>query len=67
MNRTLQYYIFWFNLVECADNKYGLECNNTCGKCLNGVKCYHVSGICPNGCDAGMFGDKCDKGQNLLI
>lgn len=51
----------WFNLAACTDNKYGLECNSTCGKCLNGAQCNHVNGSCPIGCDAGVFGDKCDK------
>nr|XP_034321094.1 receptor-type tyrosine-protein phosphatase epsilon-like [Crassostrea gigas] len=46
---------------ECTDNKYGLECSSTCGKCLNGDKCNHVNGSCQNGCDAGVSGDKCDK------
>lgn len=55
---------FWFDLVECDDNKYGLECISTCGKCLKGVQCNHVNGSCPNGCDAGVFDDKCDKGKN---
>lgn len=56
-----------FNLVECANNKYGLECNSSCGKCFNGDTCNNVNGSCPNGCDAGMFGDKCDKGTCHII
>ena len=49
---------------ECSDGTYGLECGNLCGNCSNGDRCNHVNGSCPNGCDAGVFGDKCDKGKN---
>ena len=34
-----------------------------CGNCSNGEPCHHVDGTCPHGCDAGMYGDKCDKGN----
>lgn len=57
--------LFWLNFTECNNFKYGLECDSSCGKCLNGVKCKHVNGSCPNGCDAGVFGYKCDKGETL--
>lgn len=30
---------------------------------MNGDKCNHVNGSCQNGCDAGVSGDKCDKGD----
>uniref|UniRef100_K1PKS9 protein-tyrosine-phosphatase n=1 Tax=Magallana gigas TaxID=29159 RepID=K1PKS9_MAGGI len=52
---------------ECVDNKYGLECDSTCGKCLNSVKCNHVNGNCSNGCDAGVYGDKCDQAKKTKI
>lgn len=60
-------YNFWFYLVECSNNKYGQECNSTCGECLNGVQCNHVNGSCPNGCVSGVSGDKCDKGKNYAL
>ena len=34
-----------------------------CGNCRNGEPCHHVDGTCPHGCDAGMYGDKCDLGN----
>ena len=34
-----------------------------CGNCSNGEQCHHVDGTCPHWCDAGMYGDKCDKGN----
>ena len=34
-----------------------------CGNCSNGEPCYHVDGTCPNGCEAGMYGDRCDLGK----
>ena len=48
--------------TECDGHTYGLECNQSCGKCRGGVQCDHVTGSCPNGCDAGMYGEKCDLG-----
>ncbi|XP_078309456.1 uncharacterized protein LOC144617882 [Crassostrea virginica] len=45
---------------ECDGHTYGLGCKQSCGKCSGGVQCDHVTGSCPNGCDAGMYGDKCD-------
>ena len=39
-----------------------MECKQSCGNCSGGVQCDHVTGSCPNGCDAGMYGDKCDLG-----
>lgn len=47
--------------TECSDGTYGQGCINTCGNCSNGDRCNHVNGSCPNGCDAGVFGDKCDQ------
>lgn len=53
--------------LGCVDYKYGLECNSTCGKCFDGNKCNHMTGSCPNGCDAGVFGDKCDQGKIITF
>ena len=49
--------------TECDGHTYGLGCKQSCGKCSGGVQCDHVTGSCPNGCDAGMYGDKCDIGK----
>ncbi|XP_078330338.1 uncharacterized protein LOC111113187 [Crassostrea virginica] len=47
--------------TKCDGNKYGLECNTSCGNCISAEQCHHVKGSCPNGCDAGFHGDKCDN------
>ena len=36
-----------------------------CGNCSNREPCHHVDGTCPHGCDAGMYGDKCDLGNKV--
>ena len=46
----------------CNVYTYGSDCIS-CGNCSGGVQCNHVTGTCPNGCDAGMYGDKCDLGN----
>ncbi|XP_078330538.1 uncharacterized protein LOC144624552 [Crassostrea virginica] len=43
----------------CNVYTYGSDCTY-CGNCSGGVQCNHVTGTCPNGCDAGIYGDKCD-------
>ena len=53
-------------ITECAGHTYGVECNQSCGKCSGGVQCDHVTGSCPNGCDAGMYGDRCDLGKVIV-
>ena len=57
------FFCFCFVLpIECGNHMYGSNCNHPCGNCSKGEKCHHISGICPNGCDAGVFGSKCEKG-----
>ena len=50
-------------MQECDGNTYGPECNISCGNCFNGEQCDHVTGVCENGCDAGVYGYKCDTGN----
>ena len=45
-----------FSFVACDDGKYGLECNNSCGHCLDGDHCNKVNGTCIRGCSAGYNG-----------
>ena len=52
-----------YTIAECGNKTYGMECKELCGNCSNGEPCHHVDGTCPHGCDAGMYGDKCDKGN----
>ena len=49
-------------VTGCDVYTYGLDCKS-CGNCSGGVRCNHVTGTCPHGCDPGMHGDKCDKGN----
>ena len=51
-----------FYVTGCNVYTYGSDCIH-CGNCSGGVQCNHVTGTCPNGCDAGMYGDKCDLGN----
>ena len=59
-------YLVAILFTECAKNTYGVECKEMCGNCGNGEPCHHVDGTCPNGCEAGMYGDKCDLGNMRL-
>ena len=45
---------------ECRQNRYGNDCNATCGHCLHS-KCNHVNGNCDNGCENGYEGNLCKK------
>ena len=65
INDTLMIEINLFYVTGCNVYTYGSDCTN-CGNCSDGVQCNHVTGTCPNGCDAGIYGDKCDLG-NLKI
>ena len=60
---TCTHYVF---ITECGGHTYGLECKQSCGNCSGGVQCDHVTGSCPKGCDAGLYGDKCDLGKVIL-
>ena len=49
-------------VIGCDVYTYGLDCER-CGNCSGDVQCDHVTGSCPKGCDAGIYGDKCDLGN----
>ena len=51
-----------FFCKECPENTYGVGCAESCGNCTNMEQCHHVNGNCPFGCDAGVYGIKCDQG-----
>ena len=51
----------WY-VTGCDVYTYGLDWKR-CGNCSGGVQCDHVTGTCPNGCDPGMNGDECDRGN----
>ena len=65
LNDTLILEMSLFYVTGCNVYTYGLDCIY-CGNCSGGVQCNHVTGTCPNGCNAGIYGDKCDVG-NLKI
>ena len=54
-----------FYVTGCNVYTYGSDCKHS-GNCSGSVQCIHVTGTCPNGCDAGIYGYKCDLG-NLEI
>ena len=47
------------DLSECDDGRYGQNCSNICGFCLNKEQCDVINGTCMNGCDIGYSGDYC--------
>lgn len=51
------------SVTVCDGNKYGLDCQESCGNCSGNVQCHHVNGTCLNGCDLGVYGVKCDTGN----
>ena len=51
-----------FHVTGCDVYTYGVDCKR-CGNCSGGVQCDHVTGTCPNGCEPGMYGDECDRGN----
>lgn len=50
--------------VECQNNKYGAECSEDCGHCLDGTQCDNVNGTCYNGCEAGYHKTRCKRGRS---
>ena len=45
--------------IACENGTFGIDCNQTCGKCLENSVCNRVNGTCGRGCDAGYIGDLC--------
>ena len=54
-------------LQECETSKYGKDCKNSCGHCVNNDNCNHVNGSCANGCAAGWENDICNKGKLMFV
>ena len=46
---------------ECDGGRYGHNCSNTCGFCLNKEQCHVINGSCLNGCDSDYWGDQCTQ------
>lgn len=57
----------WIHYQGCENGKYGLDCKETCGACLNDTACDHKTGSCYSGCKTGWYHtDKCDKGKHFF-
>ncbi|XP_052695927.1 multiple epidermal growth factor-like domains protein 9 [Crassostrea angulata] len=46
---------------HCATNKYGTDCAEDCGHCVNGRICNPFNGFCYAGCEIGYYGSQCKK------
>lgn len=46
-------------ILECPNYKYGIDCSETCGHCLNNTTCQHTTGTCLEGCDDGYLKHDC--------
>ena len=49
-------------LSACASFKYGINCTELCGNCLNGDACQLETGSCTSGCEPGYTGEHCTDG-----
>ena len=54
-------------LVECDDGTYGMECAETCGKCVGNEPCDPVNGTCPKGCGPGYKGSICIESNSITL
>ncbi|XP_050400814.1 receptor-type tyrosine-protein phosphatase T isoform X2 [Patella vulgata] len=46
--------------IPCPKGKYGINCENLCGHCLND-NCHSETGRCLDKCKSGYYGTKCTK------
>nr|XP_034322571.1 multiple epidermal growth factor-like domains protein 10 [Crassostrea gigas] len=46
---------------KCSGSKFGLDCNESCGHCLEREQCHNVNGASPSGCDSGYQGIDCKQ------
>lgn len=53
--------------AECEAGKFGQNCRESCGNCVQNGACHHVNGSCLNGCDAGYEGTNCTQGKSIQI
>lgn len=45
--------------TKCNGGKFGKDCTNQCGFCLNKDQCNYKDGLCLHGCDSGYQGLQC--------
>lgn len=50
-------------IIVCSNNTYGLECAESCGSCNDGKPCNNINGTCHLGCNEGVEGNLCQKGE----
>ena len=58
--------LFLFS-TECDGNKFGQNCEEECGECVNGEQCHHINGTCPSGCKRGFQGLHCNQGKTFTL
>lgn len=46
-------------VLACNRGQYGIDCSETCGKCLDVNQCFNVNGRCLTGCEDGYVGNLC--------
>lgn len=56
---------FFFNLA-CLKDKYGNDCEYTCGHCYNNASCDRNDGTCSNGCEKGYRGSDCKQREYFI-
>ena len=57
-----------FEFSACADNSWGIQCNQTCGRCATYHPCNKETGACLGGmCLDGWTGVNCDTGMCLSV
>ena len=56
----------YYFITVCDGKKYGVNCTEDCGSCLNLEQCHHVNGSCLNGCNAGYRSQDCTEGKRLI-
>ena len=49
-------------ILACAEGRYGLSCNKTCGNCTSrNLKCDAKNGTCLSTCVKNYLGPQCDR------
>lgn len=56
----IQRFFFYINLA-CSNDKYGGDCEYSCGHCYNNAYCDRTGGTCSNGCKRGYRGSDCKQ------
>lgn len=58
-NFLLNFFLILFKISECNNKRYGRNCKQPCGTCLNKAQCNPFNGTCMNGCDIGFRTPRC--------